>query len=75
VSVESDLARAVNAASWAAANEVYEYAHRFKRREEYRPLEDLAQRVQHAAVTAAFEVINETADAGETGRAGEEAEH
>jgi hypothetical protein len=55
---ERDLiARAVNAASVAAQEEVLRYALRFKRREEYRPLEELAERVQRAVVVAAFEIV------------------
>ena len=62
MSDESDLvARAVNAASYAAQEEVLRFALRFKRREEYRPLELLAERVQRAAVEAGAEVVKETA--------------
>ena len=58
MSGENDpVADAVNAASWAAENEVYEYAHRFKRREDYMPLEELARRVQRAAVAAAVTAV------------------
>jgi hypothetical protein len=56
----SDLtARAVNAAADAAQEEVLRFALRFKRREEYRPLEELARRVQRVAVVAAIEVVKE----------------
>jgi hypothetical protein len=60
MSEERDLtARAVNAAAGAAAMEVYEYAHRFKRREDYQPLDELPARVQRAAIEAAVAVMNE----------------
>ena len=55
-------ADAVNAASSAAANAVYEHAARFERREDYLPLEELAQRVQHAAVEAGAKVLVDEED-------------
>jgi hypothetical protein len=50
---------AVHAAAQAAYSEVLQYANRFEEREDYRPLEGLAQRVQHAAVTAAVAAMRE----------------
>jgi hypothetical protein len=50
-------ADALNAAASAAANAVYEYAHQFERREDYLPLERLAQEVQYAAVEAGAKVL------------------
>jgi hypothetical protein len=51
------VADAINAASSAAANAVYEYAHKFRRRDDYLPLEDLAAVVQRRAVEAAATVL------------------
>ena len=55
---EDDVARAINAASFAAANEVYDYAASFNRREEYRPLEELARRVQRRALEAGVNAVH-----------------
>lgn len=52
MSEEDITAAAINAASFAASNLVYDYAARFPEREQYEPLEALAQRVQEAAVRA-----------------------
>lgn len=52
------VADAINEASFAAANEVYEYACHFPDRATYEPLEELAQRVQRRAQRAFCEVIN-----------------
>jgi hypothetical protein len=51
------LGDAVNAAATAAHAAVLEHAARFERREAYHPLEELAGRVQRAAVAAAVEVV------------------
>lgn len=57
---DSDLAvAAINAASFGAANAVYDYANEFERREDYRPLEELAQRVAKIALEAGSRAINE----------------
>jgi hypothetical protein len=50
---------AINAASNAAQEEILAYAQQFEKREDYRPLEQLAQRVQHAVVRVAFERLND----------------
>ena len=58
------VATALNAASAAAMNEVYEYAHQFKRREEYQPLEqELAPRVARRALTAGLAAVREWEEA------------
>jgi hypothetical protein len=69
VSGESgEAGRALNAAATAAMEEVLRYALRFKRREEYQPLEELALRVQRAVIEAGAEVLND--DAAERGERG-----
>ncbi len=56
-SVRRVTADAVNHAAAAASNAVWEYASKFERREDYLPLEGLAQRVQRDAVLAGCEVL------------------
>lgn len=53
------IARALNAAATAAQEVVLEHALRFERREDYQPLEELAQRVQRAVVEAGVQVYRD----------------
>jgi hypothetical protein len=53
-----------NAASEAARQAVLDYARRFERREDYSPLEDLAQHVQGVVVETAVQVLREEQPAG-----------
>jgi hypothetical protein len=56
------FARAINTASGAAQEVVLEYAARFKREEDYEPLEDLAADVQRAVVEAGCAVAKAARD-------------
>lgn len=47
----------VNHASFRIANLVYDLASQFPSRESYRPLEELAQRIQHEIVTIGCEAL------------------
>jgi hypothetical protein len=59
MSKRDPVSAAVNAAGAAAALEVWRYAERFDKREQYRPLERLASRVWRAAAEAGCEAANE----------------
>jgi hypothetical protein len=63
VTDERPAGAAVNAAAAAAQDVVPEYASRFERREEYGPLEELAGRVQRAAVEACAETLRRRSEA------------
>jgi hypothetical protein len=56
---EDSVARALNTASFAAANLVYSYADRFHRAEDYKPLEDLAAEVQRIVVETGCRILRE----------------
>jgi hypothetical protein len=56
--------RAINAASTAAHEVVLEYAHQFDKREDYRPLEELAHLVSRTVVFTATNVLQREADNG-----------
>ena len=54
------VAAAITTAAAAAANEVYDFAAGFDKRADYRPLEELAQRVMGRACRAGAEAYNAT---------------
>jgi hypothetical protein len=51
------VGEALNQASFAAGNLVYDFAAKFDKAEDYRPLEKLAQAVQAAVVRTGTEVL------------------
>lgn len=54
-------ASALHAASTAAMEEVLTYAQRFEQRQDYRPLEELASRVQRVVLAAGLGAVQESA--------------
>ncbi len=55
----SEADDAISRASFAAACLIYEHAAKYREREDYRPLEELARAVQRAVIEGACQFLNE----------------